>query len=168
MSFESRYEELRASLEADCKKVVGDTVHCAREGIQEFKEEEQNAVRELREQCTKQEEQAADLNFQLQEGIDELADKRNKQNFPTSRIEDATQEATSVPIEVFATPMAAHPEARATLQMSNLADESKESLHSILASTQQVQQHVHSFHPCQCNCISMNPGSTNQARPDRQ
>ena len=38
----------------------------------EFKKEEQAVINEMREECSKREEQAAELNFQLQERVDEL------------------------------------------------------------------------------------------------
>ena len=44
--YEKRFEELRTQLEADCKKVVADTVNFATEGIQSYKEEVQLAMEE--------------------------------------------------------------------------------------------------------------------------
>ena len=41
----------------------------------EFKKEEQAVIKEMREECNKQEEQAAELKFQLQERVDELVEK---------------------------------------------------------------------------------------------
>jgi ElaB/YqjD/DUF883 family membrane-anchored ribosome-binding protein len=62
-------------LEADCNKIVDETVDYARQGMEEFKKEEQAVIKEMREECNKQEEQAAELKFQLQERVDELVEK---------------------------------------------------------------------------------------------
>jgi low affinity Fe/Cu permease len=66
----------------------------------EFKKEEQAVINEMREECNKREEQAAELNFQLQERVDELVEKLNKQNAPTLRIEELDQGTGDTPRSV--------------------------------------------------------------------
>ena len=138
--YESRYSELKANLEADCKKIVDETVDCARQGMAEFKKEEQAVINEMREECNKREEQAAELNFQLQEQVDELVEKLNKQNAPTLRIGELDQGTGDIPLEVFATPKgSASAEAGATpmpnTAMNNLAADAREKLHSLFTTT---------------------------------
>lgn len=43
-----------------------------------FRNEERVAMTELKEECRRQEDQAAELNAQLQDRVDELMDKLNK------------------------------------------------------------------------------------------
>ena len=90
----------------------------------------------MREECNKQEEQAAEHNFQFQERVDELVEKLNKQNAPTLRIEELDQGAGDILIEVFATPKGpASAEAGATpmpnTAKSNLAADARGKLHSL-------------------------------------
>jgi len=73
--YEIRCSEVKTNLEADCNKIVDETVDYARQGMEEFKKEEQAVIKEMREECNKQEEQAAELKFQLQERVDELVEK---------------------------------------------------------------------------------------------
>ena len=106
----------------------------------EFKKEEQAVINEMREECNKREEQAAELNFQLQERVDELVEKLNKQNAPTLRIEELDQGTGDTPLEVFATPKgSASAEAGATpmpnTAMNNLAADAREKLHSLFTTT---------------------------------
>ena len=61
--YEQRYSELRGSLEADCKRIVGDTVEHARKGMEGVKKEEQAVIQEMREECSRQESQSAEPNF---------------------------------------------------------------------------------------------------------
>jgi hypothetical protein len=56
----------------------------------------------MREECNRQEEQAAELNFQLQERVDELMEKLNKYSAPEFKM------------EMLATPKSASAEAGAT------------------------------------------------------
>ena len=70
--YEERFAELRTSLEAECKKVVDDTITFAQTGMEGFRNEESAAMTELREECRRQEDQAAELNAQLQDRVDEL------------------------------------------------------------------------------------------------
>ena len=125
------------NLEADCKKIVDETVDYARQGMEDFKKEERAMIQEMKEEFSRQEEQAAELNYQLQEGIDELVEKLNKQNVPTLRIEELDQGGHDIPIEAFATPKGnANVEAGATPvpnTASNLAPEAREILHSVFS-----------------------------------
>ena len=70
--YESRYSEVKTNLEADCKKIVDETAEYARKGMEEFKNEEQTVIKEMREERNRQEEQAAELNVQLQERVGEF------------------------------------------------------------------------------------------------
>ena len=49
--YEERLAELRTSLEAECKKVVDDTITFAQTGMEGFRNEESAATTELREEC---------------------------------------------------------------------------------------------------------------------
>ena len=102
--YEERYSELKMNLEADCKKIVDKTVNHARQGMEDFKKKERAMIQEMKEECSRQEEQAAELNYQLQERIDEPVEKLNKQNVPTLRIEELDQGGNDIPVEAFATP----------------------------------------------------------------
>ena len=62
---------------------------------------------ELKEECRRQEDQAAELNAQLQDRVDELMEKLNKYYAPMLNIEEFGQDEDGVPVEVFATPRAA-------------------------------------------------------------
>ena len=46
--YEQGSSELRGSLEADCKRIVDDTVEYARKGMEGFKKEEQAVIQEMR------------------------------------------------------------------------------------------------------------------------
>ena len=48
------------NLEADCKKIVDETVDYARQGMEDFKKEERAMIQEIMEECNRQEEQAAE------------------------------------------------------------------------------------------------------------
>ena len=70
-----------------------------------FRNEERAAMSELKEECRRQEDQAAELNAQLQGRVDELMKKLNKYSAPMLSIEDLGQDEDGVPVEVFATPI---------------------------------------------------------------
>ena len=127
------------NLEADCKKIVDKTVNHARQGMEDFKKKERAMIQEMKEERSRQEEQAAELNYQLQERIDEPVEKLNKQNVPTLRIEELDQGGHDIPVEAFATPKGnANVEAGATPMpntASNLAAEAREILHSVFSTT---------------------------------
>ena len=74
--YEERFAELRTSLETECKKVVGDTIPFAQTGMEGFRNEESAAMTELREERRRQENQAAELNAQLQDKVDKPMEKR--------------------------------------------------------------------------------------------
>ena len=86
--YEQRYSELRGSLEADCKRIVDDTVEYARKGMEGFKKEEQAVIQEMREECSRQESQSTELNFQLQEQLEELMERLNKYSAPEIKIDE--------------------------------------------------------------------------------
>ena len=138
--YEERYSELKMNLEADCKKIVDKTVNHARQGMEDFKKKERAMIQEMKEECSRQEEQAAELNYQLQERIDEPVEKLNKQNVPTLRIEELDQGGNDIPVEAFATPKGtANVDSGVTpmpsTAMSNLAAEARERLHSVFSTT---------------------------------
>ena len=74
--YEERFAELRTSLETECKKVVDDTIPFAQTGMEGFRNEESAAMTELREERRRQENQAAELNAQLQDKVDKPMEKR--------------------------------------------------------------------------------------------
>ena len=84
--YEERFAELRASLEAECKKVVDDAITFAQTGMEGFRNEEPAAMTELREERRSQEDQAAELNAQVQDRVDELMEKFNKYSAPMLNI----------------------------------------------------------------------------------
>ena len=63
--YEQRFSELRGSLEADCKRIVDETVEYAKNGMEGFKKEEQAVIQEIREECSRQENQAAETQFPI-------------------------------------------------------------------------------------------------------
>ena len=136
--YETRYSELRTNLEADCKRIVDETVDYARKGMEEFKHEEHSMVKEMREECNRQEAKAADLNFQLQERVDELMEQLNKYSAPEIKIQEADESQDGVQLE-FATRKSASVPAGATSMpntaMADLAADAKEKLHSLFSTT---------------------------------
>ena len=90
--YEQRYSELRGGLEADCKRIVDDTVEYARKGMEGFKKEEQAVIQEMREECSRQETQAAELNFQLQGQVEDLMEKLNKYSAPEIKIDEVADD----------------------------------------------------------------------------
>ena len=94
--YEERFAELRASLEAECKKVVqvvDDTITFAQTGMEGFRNEERAAMTELKEEFRRQEDQAAELNAQLLCRVDELMEMLN--------IEELGQDEDGIRAEVF-------------------------------------------------------------------
>eukprot|EP00435_Cladocopium_sp_Y103_P034743 s1784_g9.t1 len=47
---EAKYAELRTSLEADCNRIVDDTVRYAQSGMERYKSEEHHAMEEMKEE----------------------------------------------------------------------------------------------------------------------
>ena len=133
-----RFAELRTSLETKCKKVVDDTITVAQTGMEGFRNEESAAMTELREECRRQENQAAELNAQLQDRVDELLEKLNKYSAPMLNIEELGQDEDGIPVEVYATPRAeqtttAGVEPKPHETMSDLAGHAKERLQSLFS-----------------------------------
>ena len=96
------------------------------------------AMTELREECKRQESQAAELNAQLQDRVDELMEKLNKHSAPVLNIEDLGQDEEGGPVEVYATPRAeqtttAGVEPKPHETMSDLAGHAKERLQSLFS-----------------------------------
>ena len=89
--YEQRFSELKGSLEADCKRIVDETVEHARIGMDGFRKEERAAVQEIREECNRQENQAAELNYQLQGQVEDLMEKLNKYSAPEIKIDEVTE-----------------------------------------------------------------------------
>ena len=85
--YEQRFSELRGSLEADCKRIVDETVEYAKRGMEGYKKEEHAVIQEIREECSKQESQAAELNYQLQGQVEDLLEKLNKRSAPEVKID---------------------------------------------------------------------------------
>ena len=56
----------------------------------------------MREECNRQEEQAAELNFQLQERENELMEKLNKYKAPDFKIEELEDGPGDIQLEMFA------------------------------------------------------------------
>ena len=137
--YKSRYSELKGNLEADCKKIVDETVEYARQGMEGYKHEEQAVIKEMREECNRQEEQAAELNFQPQERVNELMEKLNKYKAPDFKIEELEDGPGDIQLEMFATPKSASAKAGATpmpnAAMNDLAAVAREKLHSLFSST---------------------------------
>ena len=139
VQYENRYSELRTDLEADCKRIVGETIDYARRGMEEFKNEEHSVIQEMRDECDRQELKAAELNFQLQDRVDELVEKLNKYSAPKLRIEELDQGPGDVQFGMFATPKSASAKAGATPKpntaMTDLAADAREKLHSLFSTT---------------------------------
>ena len=121
------------------KKIVDETVEYARQGMEGFKQEEQSVIQEMRDECNRQELQAAELNFQLPERVDELVEKLAKYSAPELRIEELDQGPGDVQLEMFATPKSARAKAGATpmpnMAMTDLAADAREKLHSLFSTT---------------------------------
>jgi predicted nuclease with TOPRIM domain len=117
------------NLETDCKRIVDETIDYARQGMEEFKNEKQAVIKEMREECHRQEEQAAELNCQLQERVDELMEKLNQYSAPNFKIEELEEGPGDVQLEMFAAPKSASAKAGATpmpkTAMNNLAADAK-------------------------------------------
>ena len=139
VQYENRYSKLRTDLEADCKRIVGETIDYARQGMEEFKNEEHSVIQEMRDECDRQEMKAAELNFQLQDRVDELVEKLNKYSAPKLRIEELDQGPGDVQFGMFATPKSASAKAGATPKpntaMTDLAADAREKLHSLFSTT---------------------------------
>ena len=135
--YEERFAELRTSLETECKN---DTISFAQTGMEGFRKEESAAMTELRKECKRQESQAAELNAQLQDGVDELMEKLNKYSAPMLSIEDLGQDEEGGPVEVYATPRAEYTttagvEPKPHETITDLADHAKERLQSLFSTT---------------------------------
>ena len=123
----------------NCKRIVGETIDYARKGMEEFKSEEHSVIQEMRDECDRQEMKAAELNFQLQERVDELMEKLNKYSALEIRIEELDQGPGHVGLEMFATTTSASAKAGATPKpntaMTDLAADAKEKLHNLFSTT---------------------------------
>ena len=70
---------------------VDETVEYAKNGMEGFKKEEQAVIQEIREECSRQENQAAELNFQLQGQVEDLMEKLNKYSAPEINVDRAVE-----------------------------------------------------------------------------
>ena len=103
-----------------------------------FRNEESAAMTELREECRRQEDHAAELNAQLQDRVDELMEKLNK--YPAPMLKELGQDEDGNPVEVYATPRAEQPttagvELKPHETMSDLAGHAKKRLQSLFSTT---------------------------------
>ena len=103
-----------------------------------FRKEESAAMTELREECKRQESQAAEFNAQLQDRVDELMEKLNTYSAPMLNIEELGQDEEGGPVEVYATPRAEHTttagvEPKPHETTTDLADHAKERLQSLFS-----------------------------------
>ena len=112
----------------------------AQTGMEGFRNEESAAMTELREECRRQENQAAELNAQLQDMVDEPMETLNKYSARMLNIEEFGRDEGGIPVEVYATPRAeqtttAGVEPKPHETMSDLAGHAKERLHSLFSTT---------------------------------
>ena len=140
--YEQRYSELRGSLEADCKRIVDDTVEYARKCMEGFKKEEQAVIQEMREECSRQESPAAELNFQLQEQVQELMEKLNEYSAPEIKIDEVCNDDDGlggINLDLYMTPKSvgtkAGAEPKPSSGMDGLAADAKEKLSNLFATT---------------------------------
>ena len=141
--YEQRFSELKGSLEADCKRIVDETVEHARIGMDGFRKEERAAVQEIREECSRQENQAAELNYQLQGQVEDLMEKLNKYSAPEIKIDEVTENDDGqggITLDMYMTPKSAvgtkaGVEPRPTSGMDSLALDAKERLSNLFGST---------------------------------
>ena len=149
--YEQRFSELRGSVEADCKRIVDETVEYARKGMEGFKKEEQAVVQEMREEHSKQENQAAELNYQLQGQVEDLMEKLNKYSAPEIKIDEVVEEDDGLGgtnLDLYLTPKSAAgtkagAEPKPSSRMDSLAIEAKERLSNLFSTT-----------PCRINSTS--------------
>ena len=123
--YEERFAELRTSLEAECKRAVDDTITFAQKSMEGFRNEEHAAMTELKEECRRQEDQAAELNAQLQDRVDELMEKLSKYSAPMLNIDEFGQGWCSSRSVCSAKGSAIH----SGWTMTDLAGHAKERLH---------------------------------------
>ena len=141
--YEQRFSELKSSLEADCKRIVDETVEHARIDMDGFRKEERAAVQEIREECSRQENQAAELNYQLQGQVEDLMEKLNKYSAPEIKIDEVIENDDGqggIALDMYMTPKSAGGtkagvEPRPTSGMDSLALDAKERLSNLFAST---------------------------------
>ena len=141
--YEQRFSELRGSLEADCKRIVDETVEYAKNGMEGFKKEEQAVIQEIREECSRQENQAAELNFQLQGQVEELMEKLNKYSAPEISVDRAVEVDDAQGgnnVDLYMTPKSAvgtkaGAEPMPNTGMSSLAMDAKERLSNLFSTT---------------------------------
>ena len=140
--YETRYSEVRNSLEAGCKRIVDQTVEYASQGMEGFRTEEQAIIQEMREECSRQESQSAELNFQLREQVEELMEKLNKYSAPKIKIDEVGNDDDGLGrmnLDLYATPKSASTKAGAEPKpssgMDSLAADAKERLSNLFDTT---------------------------------
>ena len=141
--YEQRFSEFRGSLEADCKRIVDETVEYAKHGMEGYKKEEQAVIQEMREECSRQENQAAELNDQLQGQVEDLMEKLNKYSAPEVKISEAVEPDDGQGgnnLGLYLTPKSAvgtkaGAETRPNTGMDSLAMDAKERLSNLFSTT---------------------------------
>ena len=141
--YEQRFSELRGSLEADCKRIVDETVEYAKNGMEGFKKEEQAVIQEIREECSRQENQAAELNYQLQGQVEDLMEKLNKYSAPEIKVDRAVEVDDGQggnKVDLYMTPKSmvgtkAGAEPMPNTGMGSLAMDAKERLSNLFSTT---------------------------------
>eukprot|EP00435_Cladocopium_sp_Y103_P000397 s2998_g1.t1 len=86
--YEAKYAELRTSLEADCRRIVDDTVRYAQNGMERYKSEEHHAMEEMKEEYESHAKDSADINEQLQQQVDDLLEEINKLRAPVLNLDE--------------------------------------------------------------------------------
>eukprot|EP00435_Cladocopium_sp_Y103_P041062 s114_g11.t1 len=104
--YEAKYTELRTSHEADCRRIVDDTVKYAQDGMERFKGEENHAMQEMREEYESNAKKSADLNDQLQQKVEDLFEELNKLKAPVLNLEELDKRDKGPRIEELTTPKA--------------------------------------------------------------
>ena len=114
----------------------------ARKGMEGFKKEEQAVIQDMREECSRQESQAAELNFQLQEQVEEMMEKLNKYNAPEIKIDEVGNDDDGlggINLDLYMTPKSvgtkAGEEPKPSSGMDGLAADAKEKLSNLFATT---------------------------------
>ena len=108
-----------------------------------FKKEEQAVVQEMREECSRQETQAAELNFQLQGQVEDLMEKLNKYSAPEVKVDEVVEGDDGLGgtnLDLYLTPKSAAgtkagAEPKPSSGMDSLAVEAKERLSNLFSTT---------------------------------
>eukprot|EP00435_Cladocopium_sp_Y103_P042804 s1649_g11.t3 len=130
--YEAKYAELRTNLEADCKRIVDDTVRHAQSGMERYKNEEHHAVEEMKEEYDSYAKDSADVNERLQQQVDDLLEEINKLRAPMLNLEEPEKRDKGPRIEEVTTPRAtAGVESKPMSGMDNIAEQARDRLNSV-------------------------------------